>query len=1079
MKRTFTTLVVILCIIVSSTAQKKAEWQNEKIASIGREKARTSFVSFSSPEKISINKLSNSKYYMSLDGKWKFKYVDAYKDRPQNFYSLKYDDSSWGEINVPANWEVNGYGTAIYVNHPYEFSPRNPKPPTLPEENPVGSYRKLITIPKDWKGREIFLNIGGVKSGCYVYINGEKIGYSEDSKNPAEYNITKYLKEGSNLIALEVYRWSTGSYLECQDFWRISGIERSVYVWSQPKINIRDFKIHQGLKDNLNDGDFGLDIFVKNTSNNNSTPIIRYKLKDINGNIVAEGKQKIDIISNTEKEVHFSKTIPNVEKWSAETPYLYSLEISLEDKQNVEIIPFKVGFRRIEIKGRQVLVNGYPILIKGVNIHEHNQNTGHVVSEEDLIKDITTMKRHNINAIRCSHYPQQRRFYELCDEYGIYVCDEANIESHGMGYDLSEGRTLGNNPSFLNSHLERTQNMYERNKNYPCIIFWSLGNEAGNGYNFYMTYNYMKNMDTTRPVQYERAGFEWNSDIYVPQYPGASTLEYWAQHCDRPFIASEYSHAMGNSTGNLIDQWKVIYKSPYLQGGFIWDWIDQGLLKKDINGRDMWAYGGDFGSNAPSDGNFLCNGIVGPDRLPHPAMSEVKKAYQYVWVNPINLKEGKFEIENRFDFSNLNEYDLRYEIFANDDLVKSGNLENIDIKPGEKLSIDVNAVKKLRAKRGIEYFINFYTYTKKETLAIPSDFLIASDQFKLPIEKDAKTYRYKKGNLGYDKDDNNIKFESNKLKLVFDIVSGKITSYEVEGVEYIKDKFGIAPNFWRAPTDNDYAGEYFSNMPYRLQAWKQDSKNLIVEKWEVKDIYRGLSLNVRYKLKHNNTFYNVIYNIHPEGIIKVDAHLEASKVTKEIPRIGFRFRIPKSYDNIQYFGRGPEENYIDRNSGTNIGLYKSTANDQYYPYVRPQENGHKTDVRWSAITNEDNNGLLVVGNNAPFEFNIMRNSIEDFDGEESKKDYQWHNFTKNEKHDINTARNIKRKQTHISDIIPNDFVEVCIDHKMMGVAGDNSWGATPYPQYSIYTKNDYKYSFTIIPVKKERDIRKMKNLKYN
>ena len=581
MKKLFST---IICCLICSTAfmQVKPEWQDETIPFVGKEYPRTAFMTYSNVDKARSNDFNTSPDYKSLNGKWKFNWVPSYKKRPMNFYKTDFDDSAWGEIDVPANWEVNGYGNALYTNHPYEFCPRNPQPPLLPEENPVGSYRKYIEIPEQWNGKEIFLHIGAVKSGCYLYVNGTKVGYSEDSKTAVEYNITRYLKPGRNLIALEVYRWSTGSYLECQDFWRISGIERDVYLFAQSPVHLRDFSIRQDLDSTYKNGLFGLDLFLVNANpRQTAQATVSYQLESTSGTRVAEGTQtiKIDSIAT----VHFDAKIAQVAPWTAETPNLHQLFIRIEQPgKNPEIIPFRVGFRKLEIRGNQFLVNGRAVLIKGVNYHEHNEHTGHVLSEADMRKDFENMKRHNINAIRCCHYPQQRRFYELCDEYGFYVCNEANIESHGMGYNLRKGRTLGNNPNWLNAHIDRTMNMYETGKNYPCVTFWSLGNEAGNGYNFYMTYNWLKSKDTTRPVQYERALLEWNTDIYCPQYPGATTLEKWGNtQTDRPYIMSEYAHAMGNSTGNLMDLWNVIYRYPNLQGGFIWDWIDQGILVKD------------------------------------------------------------------------------------------------------------------------------------------------------------------------------------------------------------------------------------------------------------------------------------------------------------------------------------------------------------------------------------------------------------------------------------------------------------------------------------------------------------------
>ncbi|MEG1738658.1 MAG: glycoside hydrolase family 2 TIM barrel-domain containing protein [Odoribacter sp.] len=1052
-------------------AQTKPEWQDEAVPSVNKEYPRTSFMTYGSMESAQKKVFSSSEFFRTLNGKWKFNWVPTLSEHPTNFYQSDFNDNAWKDIDVPANWELNGYGTAIYTNHGYEFCPKNPQPFTLPADNPVGAYRKFFTIPDHWQGREIFLHLGGVKSGCYVFVNGKKVGYNEDSKNPAEYNITPYLQAGKNLLALEVHRWSTGSYLECQDFWRISGIEREVYLFSQPQLHIQDFTIRQELDSSYTNGVFGLNVILRNRNSHESAASINFQLSTAEGEIVASGQQKVT--SQGSQEVAFSAIIPKVAPWTAETPHLYQLMISLsENDKTTEYVPFRVGFRRLEMKGNQFLVNGRPILIKGVNIHEHNENTGHIVSETDMRKDFTLMKQNNINAVRCCHYPQQRRFYELCDEYGIYVCDEANIESHGMYYNLKKGGTLGNNPAFLQTHLERTQNMYERNKNYPSIIFWSLGNEAGNGYNFYMTYNWLKKKESMRPIQYERALLEWNTDIYCPQYPGASTFGNWGSSLtDRPYIASEYAHAMGNSTGNLMDQWEMIYKYPNLQGGFIWDWIDQGIAQIDENGRKFWAYGGDFGKNTPSDGNFLCNGIVNPDRTPHPAMTEVKKAYQYIWFVPVDLKNGVVRIDNRYDFTNTDKYNITYKLFANTKLLKSGVLK-VALKPGKSTEVMI-PVENLTPKENTEYFVNFYATLKESVQGIPAGHVVATEQFRLPIDPILKEYKEGTGKFKIENTSDKIQIIGSKVAFIFDKVSGMVNSYKVAGTEYITDHFGIQPNFWRGPTDNDYG----SQMPNRLQVWKQAGKNFKILSAITGETPHYATLNLIYNLQEAGTQYKVNYTIYPSGIVNISCQLLASTQTTDIPRIGMRFRIPAGMNQLEYFGRGPEENYCDRKSGTLVGLYRSSAEAQYYPYVRPQENGHKTDVRWFNLTDVDGKGLLIMANKDRMEFNAMRNSIEDFDGEESSRDYQWHNFIPNEPHSVANARNQMPKQTHINDISPRDFVEVCVDYRMMGLAGDNSWGAQPYKPYKLNAGQDYHWDFTLIPVKNKQEI--TEKSKYN
>ena len=646
-------------------------WKDIQTVAVNKEYPRTAFMTYDNRNQALTGEYENSPYYKLLNGTWNFYYADAYKDLPAN---IEQPDANiaWKEIKVPGNWEVQGYGVAIYTNHGYEFKPRNPQPPQLPETNPVGVYQRDIEIPADWDGRDIFLRLEGAKSGVYVYVNGQEVGYSEDSKNPAEFLINNYLKPGKNSLVIKIFRWSTGSYLECQDFWRMSGIERDVFLFSQPKTHIKDFNVVSTLDDTYKNGIFKLNVDVTNHTAANKEVTVAYELLDAAKKVVAEGNTPCPVTADGQKSISFEAALSNVKTWTSEHPNLYRLLISLKDGEKTsEIIPYTVGFRRFEIKPTDqiaengkpyvcLFVNGQPIKLKGVNIHEHNPETGHYVPEELMRKDFTLMKQNNINSVRLCHYPQDRKFYELCDEYGIYVYDEANIESHGMYYNLSRGGTLGNHPEWLKPHMDRTINMYERNKNHPSVAIWSLGNEAGNGYNFYQTYLWLKEREVkgmNRPVNYERALWEWNTDMYVPQYPSAAWLEEIGKKgSDRPIAPSEYSHAMGNSNGNLAAQWRAIYKYPNLQGGYIWDWVDQGILETDENGRTYWAYGGDYGTNAPSDGNFLCNGIVAPDRTPHPAMTEVKYAHQNVGFEAIDPAAGKFLVKNRFYFTNLKKY---------------------------------------------------------------------------------------------------------------------------------------------------------------------------------------------------------------------------------------------------------------------------------------------------------------------------------------------------------------------------------------------------------------------------------------
>ena len=1100
-------LGIFSLIVTSAVADnaKKPYWQDVQVVAVNKEYPRSSFMTYDNREDALSGKFERSKFYRLLNGTWKFYFVDSYKDLPDNITDPSVSTDSWYDIQVPGNWEVQGHGVAIYTNHGYEFKPRNPQPPILPEATPVGVYRRDIDIPADWDGRDIYLHLAGAKSGVYVYINGKEVGYSEDSKNPAEFLINPYVKPGKNVLTLKIFRWSTGSYLECQDFWRISGIERDVYIYSQPKVAIRDFRVTSTLDDTYKNGIFKLAMDIRNnTSQPSKDYVIGYKVLDPKTDKVIAAFEMNTAIGANQTIPLFEEVkieVPNVKTWTSEHPNLYKLLMYIKDGDKfTEIVPFNVGFRRIEIKPIEqkaangkpyvcLFINGQPLKLKGVNIHEHNPATGHYVTEELMRRDFELMKQHNLNSVRLCHYPQDRRFYELCDEYGLYVYDEANIESHGMYYDLRKGGSLGNNPEWLKPHMDRTINMFERNKNYPSVTFWSLGNEAGNGYNFYQTYLWVKEADKNimaRPVNYERAQWEWNSDMYVPQYPGASWLENTGKNgSDRPVAPSEYAHAMGNSTGNLWGQWQAIYKYPNLQGGYIWDWVDQGLLQKDKNGREYWAYGGDFGVNAPSDGNFLCNGLVNPDRGPHPAMAEVKYVHQNVGFEAIDAASGKFRITNRFYFTNLKKYQIHYSVLSNNKTIKSGKV-SLDIAPqaSKEFTVPVNG---LKSQPGTEYFVNFSVTTVEPEPLIPAGYEIAYDQFQLPIQAEKRIYKANGPALTTATSGDELTVSSSKVNFVFNKKSGLVTSYKVDGTEYFKDGFGIQPNFWRAPNDNDYG----NGAPKRLQVWKQSSKNFHVTDVKMTTENKVVSLKATYLLAAGN-LYVVTYRIYPSGIVNVSAQFtstdmqaaetEVSEATRmatftpgsdaarkaasklEVPRIGVRFRLPAQMNNVQYFGRGPEENYIDRNHGTLVGVYKTTADKMYFNYVRPQENGHHTDTRWLTLNKKGGKGLTIYADKT-IGFNALRNSVEDFDGEETvSRPYQWLNRDAGELvHDESKAKDQLPRKTHINDITPRNFVEVCVDMKQQGVAGYNSWGARPEPGYNIPANQEYKWGFTIVP----------------
>ncbi|MBM3436000.1 MAG: DUF4981 domain-containing protein, partial [Bacteroidetes bacterium] len=821
MKFSIIFLLIFIYQTVTGQIEFPAELENPRINELNKVNPHACFIPY--PDKESAERLDGEKspLYLSLNGTWKFNWVENPAFRPANFYEPDYDDSGWGTIPVPANWERNGYGYPIYVNMDYEWT-YEPKPPYVPHDfNPVGSYRKTFQIPDHWSGKQVYIHYGAVKSAFFIWINGTKVGYSEDSKTPAEWNITPFLKNGENLIALEVYRWSDGSFLECQDFWRISGIERDVYLYATTEVHISDFFARTGLSKDYNDGLLDLSVFVENLSSIEKRPMrtVEAILTDESGKIVLNATATAEFNNTSTTGVHLSGIIPNVKSWSAETPALYQLIILLKDKESIvtEAIRQNIGFRSSVIKNGQLLVNGKPVLLKGVNRHEHDPVTGHVISKESMLRDITLMKQHNINTVRTCHYPDDPYWYDLCDKYGLYVIDEANIESHGMGYG---DESLAKDTVWKDAHVYRVKNMLERDKNHASVIIWSMGNEAGDGINFTACYEWIKQRDPYRPIHYERALLGPNTDIYCPMYASIEYLEkYASEKQTRPLILCEYSHSMGNSTGNLQDYWDVIEKYDHLQGACIWDWVDQGFFKRDPDGKEYYAYGGDFGPpDVPSDGNFCCNGLVSADRTPHPALSEVKKVYQNIKVHLLDAARGTLRIDNGYFFQNLGFVDLKWEVTANGIVTGSGTSTLPEVLPQQSVSLTL-PILGLIQDQSQEYFLNVSFITNKEKNLVPAEFTIASEQIKLPGNR--TTSQIVSDNLSSLKVAENetlLSILGNNFRITFDKDFGRIKSYRYDEEELMKE--GPQINFWRAPTDNDFG----NGMESRCAIWKEASK---------------------------------------------------------------------------------------------------------------------------------------------------------------------------------------------------------------------------------------------------------------
>lgn len=1021
-----------------------------------REEARASFMPIESEADYrTAGNYTRSPYFKSLNGTWKFFYTENPDSIPDGFASDTIDISSWGDIKVPGNWEIQGYGIPIYVNIGYEFvSPGNPpymeapNPPYVPRTfNPTGIYRRTFTLPDEWEGRETYLSIDASKSATYVYINGHEVGMNKDGKIPARYNITSYLVKGENSITVKIYRWSDASYLEGYDYWRISGINRNIYLYSRPELQIADFSTVSRL-DTLKyrNGEFDLTVKIKGKNDTERPYILTYKLLDDKENIIASAADT-GKISRT-RTVRFTKQIPDVKPWSAETPNLYTIIINLHNPETgtSDIISEKTGFRTVEIKNCNLLVNGRPIQIKGVNLHEHNPYTGQYVDTALMIKDLTLMKQNNINAIRTSHYPQNEQFYRLCDEYGFYVVDEANVEAHGMYYDLRS--CLGNDLRYRDAIVDRALSMVERDKNHPSVIIWSLGNESGNGYCFYESYLAIREADPSRPIQYERADREWNTDIYCPMYFTPSQIEAYAQSpdADKPLIMCEYAHAMGNSLGNFSDYWNIIDSYDKLQGGFIWDWVDQGLAAKTPDGKQYWAYGGDYGpEGTPSDDNFLINGIVFPDRKVKPHTAEMKHIYQNIKFAPVDKNNGAISVKNANYFTTLEEYNFKYEVTAGGEMISRGSF-TLRTPPQQTDTVKIKLPK--MPENGREYFLNIYATQKKAKGAIPAGHEVASWQVQLSGTHSAIRSPQTKASLQFTDEENAIKLKGSKFTIDIDKRTGVITSYKIAGSETIKDGYGPRPNYWRAPTDNDYGYK----MPVVCNAWRKASEaDLQADSLVVKYDPHKTTVTFKYRL-HPVVVTRMTYNIYPSGYVEINMQTETEQGTPFMPRAGLKMHLPRKYDNVEYFGRGPLENYSDRKTASFIGKYTTKVDSMYVPYVRPQENGHRTDVRYLKLTDSKGRGIMITAA-TPIEFNALRNTTDDFDG-----------GYLGESHSLDPAKkNIIQK--HVSDIEPRDMIECCMDYKMTGVGGIDSWGALPEEKYICFPDESVdNFTFVIIPI---------------
>lgn len=1029
MRKLFMIASALLTFFVLRSQPK--EWENQRINQINREPIHASFIPYVS-EKAALTKDASGERRHSLNGIWKFNYSKNPASRPTSFYEMGFDVSDWKDIEVPGSWELQGFDAPIYTDTRYPFPANPPHVPT--DYNPVGSYVTDFTVPESMKGEDILLHFGGVESAFYCWINGQFVGYSEDSRLPAEFLINKYLKPGENRLAVEVYRYSDGSYLEGQDYWKYSGIERNVMLIARPKVRIKDFEISADLNNAYRDGALEVKVTLDNRQPVRGASV---QLKVLDGNKEIATARWV-AKNNTDTLLSFARAFPGVKRWTAETPNLYTLVVNTLDKkgQVTESFVQRFGFRKVEIKQGMLHVNGMPILIKGVNRHEHDIHKGRSISVESMIEDIRLMKQFNINAVRCCHYPNYEEWYELCNEYGIYLIDEANLESHGM--EAHPEGTLANMDGWDIPFMERMERMVERDKNVTAIITWSLGNESGYGKHFETIYHWTKKRDASRPVQYEGGGVKGLSDIYCPMYGRIWLLRQWSnQRQDRPLILCEYAHAMGNSVGNLNDYWELIYKYDNLQGGFIWDWVDQTFAIKDEKGHAIQAYGGDMGfAGIVNDSNFCANGLVAADRSLHPHIWEVKKVYQYMRFEGVPFKANQVKVTNRHDFVSSDIYDYTWTVKADGKIISQGLLEIPTIAPHQSAVVNI-PFPEIHAEPGTEYFLHVSALTKEETPLVPKGHMAASEQWLLPIETEPVNRTKASGWLSIDETVETLIISTAVSVVSFSKESGEMTSYTVHGKEYLKE--GLRPNFWRPLTDNDVA----NGMPERCATWKLAGNRL-----ELSDFSCAPSsdksetiVTASYKMPEQESTCSVTYTIYADGIIRTDfAFTPGEKELPEIPRVGMRMILRGEYEQMTWLGRGPQESYWDRKSGMDIDLYKATVWEQYHPYVRAQETGNKTDVRWAALRNNTGEGLLIKAAGDPLNVSAWNFPIEDL--------YYIPSMT---------------KHIHGGSIEKKDMVWLNIDSKQMGVGGDNTWGAQTHPEYTI-TPVAQSYGFYLIPV---------------
>ena len=1041
------------CTVGASAAEEKAavklvptftEWHDLQVNEVNRLKLHTNYFAYENETLALAGQMDKSANFISLHGAWKFNWVKDADKRPTDFYKTDLDDSAWKTMNIPANWEMNGFGVPEYVNTGFAWRGHfDQKPPAVPvKDNNVGSYRRIINIPDSWDGKQVIAHFGSVTSNIYLYVNGQYVGYAEDAKVAAEFDITPYLKKGDNLIAFQTFRWCDGSWCEDQDFWRLSGVARDSYLYARDAaVHLTNIKITPDLQNNYEDGVVQIYAEVK------GQPVIEYKLLNHNG---------IEIIksdANFKKRVNGTAqfTIKNVKKWSAEDPYLYTLVATVKDQKGniVEVVPQKVGFRKVEIVNSQLLVNGQPVLIKGADRHEMDPDGGYVVARERMIQDIKIMKRLNINAVRTCHYPDDPVWYDLCDEYGLYVTAEANQESHGFGYGND---AEAKKPEFAKQILERNQHNVEMYFNHPSVIVWSLGNETVNGDNFIAAYKWIKEQDKSRPVQFEQAGRTGeNTDIFCPMYYSHDGCDKYSKDdkFTRPLIQCEYNHTMGNSSGGLKEYWDMVRKYPKFQGGYIWDFVDQALHRNPVKPMSVkdnltyaqynkikYTYGGDYNDYDPSDNNFNCNGVIGPDRQLNPHAYEVAYEYQNIWAEAVDLQAGKISVYNEHFFRNLANYQLVWTLLQDGKAVQNGTVDKLDVAPQQKTVVTLP----YQIPAEGEVLLNIEFRLKKAEPLMEAGQMVAYRQLEVRTANAAAAV-VAEGKLKVEnkKKETEIKVLNDFIDIEFDKATGLLKEYEVNGVDLLGEGGTLKPNFWRAVTDNDMGAQ----LQKKFRVWRAPALNLQTITASKVKVGKNVNAVVKavYDMPDVKAALTITYTIAPDGTMGVEQTMDATEGEKvsDMFRFGMLMQLPFQMDNSTFYGRGPIENYIDRKGSQNVGIYTQTAEEQFFPYIRPQETGTKSDIRWWQQTDKAGKGFRITSGNL-FSASALHYSIDDLDDGEEKE------------------------QRHSYEVPQSKYTELCIDKEQFGVGGENSWGAWPLPQHRLGYA-DKTFSFVISPVK--------------